>query len=231
MNTALAIAFDNPQCYAEIACIQDKLVVARQQDLIPDVVLILEHKPVVTLGVRAKQEHLLLSSDTLRQRGIDVEESPRGGDVTYHAPGQLVLYPILKLSGLDADAHTYVNRLEEVAIRTATHYGITANRRSGKTGVWTETGKLAAIGVKIRRWVTSHGMSLNVDMDMTGFNLIIPCGLHGEPVTSMKTILGESCPAIPDVRAVILQELATLACRQLTQTDFKSFINEYPSAF
>lgn len=227
MTPSLAITLPDQQGYAKTASLQDQLVVARQQDLIPDVILILEHKPVVTLGIRAKQEHLLLSPDILRQRGIEVEDSPRGGDVTYHAPGQLVLYPILKLTGAEADAHDYVNKLEEVAIRTAARYGIQAVRRTGKTGAWTDKGKLAAIGVKIRRWVTSHGMSLNVDMEMSGFNHIIPCGLHGEPVTSMKAILGDQCPPLSAVREVVLQEFATLINRTLTKTNFESFTKQF----
>jgi len=222
MNAALAIAFPDPQDYAATTRLQDQLVIARQQDLIPDVILILEHKPVVTLGIRARQEHILLAPEALRARGIAVEDSPRGGDVTYHAPGQLVLYPILKLTGPEADAHDYVNKLEEVAIRTAQHYGITAVRRSGKTGAWTNGGKLAAIGVKIRRWVTSHGMSLNVDLDLEGFNLIVPCGLLGEPVTSLKTILGPQCPPLAVVRETVLQQFAAITNRTLTPTPFES---------
>lgn len=229
MNAALAIAFHAPQDYAATARLQDQLVIARQQDLIPDVVLVLEHKPVVTLGIRARQAHLLLAPEVLRQRGIDVEDSPRGGDVTYHAPGQLVLYPIIKLAGAEADAHDYVNKLEEVAIRTASHYGIKADRRSGKTGAWTDHGKLAAIGVRIRRWVTSHGMSLNVNMDLTGFDLIVPCGLHGDSVTSMKAILGGHCPTLAAVRDVMLREFASLTDRPLTPTDFASFAEDLQS--
>lgn len=222
MNAALAIALPDPQDYATTSRLQDQLVIARQQDLIPDLVLILEHKPVVTLGIRARQEHILLAPDALRARGIAVEDSPRGGDVTYHAPGQLVLYPILKLTGPEADAHDYVSKLEEVAIRTAKHYGINAIRRPGKTGAWTDVGKLAAIGVKIRRWVTSHGMSLNVDLDLEGFNLIVPCGLLGEPVTSLKAILGPQCPPLSAVRETVLQHFSAITNRPLTPTPFES---------
>lgn len=215
MTPALLIEFSGPAGYAGTSRLQDELVAARQQDRIPDVVLVLEHRPVITLGIRAREEHLLLAPGLLQERGIELEHSPRGGDITYHAPGQLVLYPILKLTGAEADAHDYVTRLEEAAIRTAGHYGVEAKRRSGKTGAWTPQGKLAAIGVKIRRWVTSHGMSFNVNLDLEGFSLIIPCGLHGEPVTSLQAILGDKVPSIPDVREVLLAEFADLTHRSL----------------
>jgi len=215
MTPALLIPFAEPAGYAETSLLQDELVAARQQDRIPDVVLVLEHKPVITLGIRARREHLLLAPELLRQRGIALEHSPRGGDVTYHAPGQLVLYPILKLTGAEADAHDYVTRLEEAAIRTAAHYGVEARRRTGKTGAWTEQGKLAAIGVKIRRWVTSHGMSFNVNLDLDGFSLIVPCGLHGEPVTSLQAILGNKTPPLAEVQEALLREFAALTHRSL----------------
>jgi lipoyl(octanoyl) transferase len=227
MKSALAIAFSRPQGYASIASLQDELVTARQQDRIPDLVLILEHKPVVTLGVRARQDHVLIGAEDLRRKGIDMADSPRGGDVTYHAPGQLVLYPILKLTGDEADAHDYVSKLEEVAIRTAAQYGIAACRRTGKTGAWTPQGKLAAIGVRIRRWVTSHGMSLNVNIDLAGFNLIIPCGLPGEPVTSMESILGGNSPSLSAVRGKMLQALSDLTGRQWSATDPVAFLREF----
>lgn len=231
MNPALAIAFPEPQAYAATTRLQDRLVSARQQDLIPDLVLVLEHTPVVTLGVRAKHEHILLAPAAIRRRGIDIEDSPRGGDVTYHGPGQLVLYPILKLTGPDADAHGYVSKLEEVAIRTAARYGIVADRRPGKTGAWTAHGKLAAIGVRIRRWVTSHGLSFNVNVDLNGFNLIIPCGLHGEPVTSLKAILGAATPPLTDVRAALLAEFAAQFNLTLTPVEVDAFKRRHSTLF
>jgi lipoate-protein ligase B len=179
--------------------LQDELVTKRLADEIPDTLRILEHPPVITLGIRAKPEHLLLSRLRLAQMGVQVCESPRGGDITYHGPGQLVLYPILKLTGTDADAHAYVNKLEEIAIRTAEAFCVTAYRRKGKTGVWTDQGKIVAIGVRFKRWVSSHGLSLNVTVDLKGFSAIIPCGLQGEKVTSLAQLLGPQCPTIREV--------------------------------
>ena len=193
--------------YPDAMRLQDELVARRQADEIPDTVLVLEHPPVITLGVRTKQEHLLLSRQALERMGIQVYESPRGGDITYHAPGQLILYPILKLTGTDADAHAYVNKLEEIAIRTAEAFCVTAYRRKGKTGVWTDQGKLAAIGVRFKRWVSSHGLSLNVTVDLNGFSAIIPCGLQGEKVTSLAQLLGPQCPTMREVRAVMMRQV------------------------
>ncbi len=192
--------------YAEALRLQDDLVSKRQADTIPDTLLLLEHTPVVTLGIRAKVEHLLLSRETLANRGVELHETPRGGDVTYHAPGQLIFYPIMKLTGSNADAHAFVGKLEEIAIRTAAAFKVTAFRRKGKTGVWTDQGKLAAIGVRFKKWVSSHGMSFNVTVDLDGFGAIVPCGLYGEHVTSLKAILGVKCPSMQEVHAVSLRQ-------------------------
>ncbi|MEI6789342.1 MAG: lipoyl(octanoyl) transferase LipB [bacterium] len=205
MNMRVMV-FPNPVPYPEALTLQDKLVTQRQADEIPDTLLILEHSPVITMGVRTKPENLLLSPEALRHRGIELYETPRGGDVTYHAPGQLILYPIMKLTGTEADAHAFVNKLEEIAILTADAFGVPAFRRKGKTGVWTESGKVAAIGVRFKKWVSSHGMSFNVDVDLAGFSTIIPCGLPGEKVTSLKAILGPTCPTLQEVRAVIMRQ-------------------------
>ncbi len=175
--------------------------------------LALEHEPVVTLGRRARNAHLLVSPDELARRGIAFEVSSRGGDVTYHGPGQLVLYPILKLGEKEADAHGYLNNLEEIAIRTAASFGVTAHRRKGMSGAWTGAGKVAAIGFHIKRWVTLHGMSFNVAPDLGGFDLIVGCGLVGEQVASLKTELGEACPGISDVRAMLLRHFGEVCQR------------------
>jgi lipoyl(octanoyl) transferase len=202
--STIVVNFPSPVPYADAMRLQDALVSARLANRIPDVVLILEHPPVITLGIRAKPEHLLLTPEVLARRGITLIESPRGGDITYHAPGQLILYPILQLAGAEADAHAYVQALEEIALRTAARFGVTAYRRAGKTGAWTDPGKLAAIGVRFKRWVSSHGMSFNVNLDLDGFDTIVPCGLRGEPVTSLQAILGESAPALEPVRTELL---------------------------
>jgi len=200
------MTYPGPVPYLDALRVQDELVAKRQADEIPDTLLLLEHPPVITLGIRAKREHLLLSQSDMAQMGIELHESPRGGDITYHAPGQLILYPILKLTGVEADAHEFVSKLEEVAIRTADAFCVKAYRRNGKTGVWTDQGKIAAIGIRFKKWVSSHGMSLNVTVDPEGFNTIIPCGLLGEKVTTLALLLGGNCPSMQEVRAVMMRQ-------------------------
>ena len=195
-----AIYYDHPVPYEEAARIQLAFHADRLADRIPDTVLFLEHTPVVTLGRRGRDNFLLVPAAELARRGVDVVRSSRGGDVTYHGPGQLVMYPILKLGSNEADAHGYLWNLEEIAIRTAADFGVRAFRTEGKSGAWTDAGKIAAIGFQLKRWVTLHGMSFNVDVDLAGFQTIVPCGLVGDPVASLKTILGEQCPLLVDVR-------------------------------
>lgn len=206
----LALWFARPIPYAGAVAFQERLVSARIAGCLPDVVLALEHPPVVTLGTRAQAEHVLGSAEDLAARGVDLVASSRGGDVTYHGPGQLVLYPILKLDGREADAHGHLVNLEEVAIRTAADFGVTAFRRPGLTGAWTVAGKIAAIGVRFRRWVSFHGMSFNVAPDLAGFSLIVPCGLAGEPVTSLSAILGPGGPSLPVVRERMFDHVRTV---------------------
>lgn len=207
--------FRQPVPYSEGLRIQEQFITERQVNNIPDQLIILEHTPVITLGVRAKAEHLLLSKEALNQRRIELFETPRGGDVTYHAPGQLVIYPIMKLSGPEADVHAFVGKLEDIAIQTASSFCVEAYRRKGKTGVWTDQGKIAAIGVRFKKWVSSHGMSFNVDIDLGGFNAIVPCGLFGEKVTSLRAILGEKCPTMQEVRAVMMRHFERIMNRTL----------------
>ncbi|MEI6564045.1 MAG: lipoyl(octanoyl) transferase LipB [bacterium] len=210
------ILFPNPMPYSEGLRFQNECVNRRLADEIPDTLILLEHTPVITLGIRAKHEHLLLSKQVLEKRGIEVHETPRGGDVTYHAPGQLVLYPIMKLSGQEADAHAFVGKLEKIAILTAEAFDVKAFRRKGKTGVWTDQGKLAAIGIRFKKWVSSHGMSFNVNLDLGGFDTIVPCGLHGEKVTSLREILGDQCPSMQEVRAVMMRQFERVMNRTVT---------------
>jgi lipoate-protein ligase B len=217
MDTHVTL-FRLPVPYAEGLCLQEQWVTERLSNKAPDRLIILEHAPVITLGVRAKKEHLLFSEESLRARGIELHDTPRGGDITYHGPGQLILYPIMKLSGDDADAHAFVGKLEEIAIRTAEAFAVKAFRRKGKTGVWTDQGKLAAIGVRFKKWVSSHGMSFNVDVDLNGFSTIIPCGLHGEKVTSLQKILGPKCPTMQEVRAVMMRQFERVMNRTVVVT-------------
>jgi lipoyl(octanoyl) transferase len=196
--------------YAAGLRVQQKLVELRKAGEIGDVFLLLEHMPVITLGRNAKAANVLLPAEQLALRGVEVFECDRGGDVTFHGPGQLVGYPIFDLREFDGSrlsalgsqekpvrktlgAVDYVRRLEEVLIRTCADFGIPTRRIAGLTGVWTESepeAKLAAIGVHISRGVTSHGFALNVDTDLSYFNLIVPCGITAKPVTSMARELG-----------------------------------------
>jgi lipoyl(octanoyl) transferase len=174
--------------------IQERLVAERQAGAIPDQLLLLEHDPVFTLGRNARAENVLLSAEQLRQHGFDVYDTGRGGDVTYHGPGQVVGYPILDLSPDRRDVHRYVRDLEEVMIRTCAQYGVEAGRIAGLTGTWVGREKIGAIGVRISRWVTSHGFAFNVSTDLAAFDLIVPCGIRDKGVTSLDRLLGRPVP-------------------------------------
>jgi lipoyl(octanoyl) transferase len=189
--------------YAEGLELQRRLVADRQAGGIPDHLLLLEHDPVFTLGRNARREHVLLAEPALKERGIEVHESGRGGDVTYHGPGQVVGYPILDLSPDRRDVHRYVRDLEEVMIRACADYGVQAGRVAGLTGTWVGDEKVGAIGVRIARWVTSHGFALNVSNDLTPFSLIVPCGIRDRGVTSLERLLGR-----PVALAEVMDRLA-----------------------
>lgn len=178
--------------YADGLDLQADLVKRRQAGEIPDTLLLLEHDPVFTLGRNARPDNVLFSEDALRKKGFDVFESGRGGDVTYHGPGQVVGYPILDLSPDRRDVHRYVRDLEEVMIRCCADYGIEAGRAEGLTGTWIANEKIGAIGVRISRWVTSHGFAFNVGTDLAAFDLIVPCGIRDRGVTSLERLLGRS---------------------------------------
>jgi lipoyl(octanoyl) transferase len=182
--------------YAEALELQQQLVAERKAERIPDQLLLLEHPPVITLGVKARNDrsHVLASAAQLQSAGVNVFETGRGGDVTYHGPGQLVGYPILDLRPDRCDLHRYVRDLEEVLIRAVGSFGIEARRQSGLTGVWVGDDKLAAIGVRISRWITSHGFALNVATDLAHFDLIVPCGITGKGVTSIARLTGRAVP-------------------------------------
>jgi lipoyl(octanoyl) transferase len=189
--------------YAEGVEVQQRLVADRQAGRIPDQLLLLEHDPVFTLGRNARRENVLLAEPALKERGIEVHESGRGGDVTYHGPGQVVGYPILDLSPDRRDVHRYVRDLEEVMIRACADYGVQAGRVAGLTGTWVGDEKVGAIGVRIARWVTSHGFALNVSNDLTPFSLIVPCGIRDRGVTSLERLLGR-----PVALAEVMDRLA-----------------------
>ena len=177
--------------YADALEIQRALVEDRRAHRVGDLLLFVEHPHVLTLGVRGDggRSHILAPPEMLHARGIEIYETGRGGDITYHGPGQLVGYPIVDLKPDRCDVHRYVRDLEDVLIRTAADYGIDARRIDGLTGVWVGDEKLAAIGVRISRWVTSHGFALNVTTDLDNFDLIVPCGIADRGVTSLSRLL------------------------------------------
>jgi len=160
----------------------------------PAYLVLVEHPPVITLGRSADTAHVLLSEEQLAKRGVTLRKVDRGGDVTYHGPGQLVAYPIMRLSGARRNVHGYFRSLEESVINLLGEYGITANRQTGLTGVWVGDEKICAMGVAIRRWTTYHGLALNVNPDLGHFALITPCGIVGKGVTSMSRLLGRDVP-------------------------------------
>ena len=176
--------------YAAALELQRERVAQRKAGNVPDTLILLEHPHVYTLGRNASEENVLVSPEFLASRGAQVFHTDRGGDVTYHGPGQLVGYPILDLTRHRRDISWYMRSIEDVLIRTAHDFGIEAARSPGCTGVWVGNDKLAAMGVHLSRWVTSHGFALNVNADLRYFEWIVPCGLRGKGVTSMEKLLG-----------------------------------------
>lgn len=173
--------------YNEAFELQHELVEKRKRGVIPDQLLMVEHPHVITLGRNGRMENLLAGGDVLRRAGVTFCHTDRGGDITYHGPGQVVGYPILDLKEWRRDVAAYVRGIEQVLINTLAGYGIAAGRIEGMTGVWVDGRKVAAIGVHISRWVTSHGFALNLDTDLSYFQYIVPCGL-AKPVTSMTEL-------------------------------------------
>jgi lipoyl(octanoyl) transferase len=184
--------------YADGLATQKLLVESRARDLIPDTLLLLEHPRVITLGRGAKDENILTPRDELARRGFEIFETDRGGDVTYHGPGQIVGYPIIDLKPDRKDVRKYVASVEELMIRVARDFGVEARRVPGRTGVWTGAGKLGAIGVHISRWITSHGFAFNVRTDLRDFASIVPCGIGDAGVASLESLLGKA-PALAEV--------------------------------
>jgi lipoate-protein ligase B len=160
----------------------------------PDHLILVEHPPVITLGRRAEQSNVLFTEESLGQQGVQLRRVDRGGDVTYHGPGQLVAYPIMRLTGKDRDVHRYFRMLEQMVIDLLADYGVEAGRQPEYTGVWVGESKVCAMGVAIKRWTTYHGIALNVATDLDHFKLITPCGIVGKGVTSMKVLLGRDVP-------------------------------------
>lgn len=197
--------------YSDALELQKQLVEHRRADNVPDQLLLLQHPPVITLGVKSRNDrsHVLESAERLAERGIELLETGRGGDVTYHGPGQLVGYPIIDLNPDRRDVHRYVRDLEDVLIRAVARFGIEATRSPGLTGVWVGDSKLAAIGVRIARWITSHGFALNVATNLEHFGLIVPCGIADKGVTSIDELTGRPV-LMSDVETAVVASFAAV---------------------
>lgn len=202
--------------YADGLELQRGLVEDRKAGRIPDTLLLLQHPHVLTVGVKKDgRSHILATPERLSSLGVDVFETGRGGDVTYHGPGQLVGYPIFDLNPDRRDVHNYVRDIEEVMIRVCAEYGIEAGRSRGFSGAWVGDAKIGAIGVRISRWVTSHGFAFNVTTDVNFFNLIVPCGIADRGVTSLQTLLGQAPPMV-EVEDLVAQQFAAVFGRTLS---------------
>jgi lipoyl(octanoyl) transferase len=201
--------------WSDAYALQQRVVAARKADAIDDVLLYCQHPHVITLGRNASQKNLLASESVLRQKGVELRETNRGGDVTYHGPGQIVGYPILNLDRIRRDVHWYVRTLEEAMIRASADFRVTAYRVPGKTGIWVQPPaaipeeKLAAIGVHLSRWITSHGFAYNVATDLGYFDLIIPCGIPDRKATSLEKLLHRTV-TLDEVRPRLTHHLAEL---------------------
>lgn len=203
--------------YADGLSLQEELVAARRAGEIPDTLLLLEHPHVITLGSSSDTSHVLLDAGERRLMGIELFETGRGGDVTYHGPGQLVGYPILDLKPDRKDLHRYVRDLEEALIRMLAGYGVDAVRKEGLTGVWVGDEKVAAIGVRVSSgWITSHGFALNVGTDLRFFDSIVPCGITDHGVTSMEVLLGGK-PELDEVGDRVVTAMADVFGRRVLQ--------------
>ena len=194
MGRSLAVRRLGRIGYAQALAIQEDLLAQRSANRIPDTLLLLEHSPVITLGRGSKPGHVVASAESLRARGVEVHESGRGGDVTYHGPGQVVGYAIVDLKPDRCDVRRYVRDLEETMIRACADYGVAADRAPGLIGAWVGDRKIGAIGVRISRWVTMHGFALNVSTNLTHFDLIVPCGIPDKGVTSLSSELRREIP-------------------------------------
>lgn len=215
--------------YQDAFAIQQRLVAARKTNAIDDVLLFCEHPHVITLGRNANRSNLRASESVLRQKNVELHASNRGGDITYHGPGQIVGYPILNLDKIKRDVGWYVRTLEEAMIGASADFAVTAYRVPGKTGIWVqatpEEEKLAAIGVHISRWVTSHGFAYNVSTDLRYFDLIVPCGIANRKATSLEKILQRPV-TLEEVKPRLSQHLAgllSLEARPVTREEGLSF--------
>lgn len=211
--TRLAIVQPGVVPYTTAVVLQESYAKNVLEGTGPEALILLEHPHVITLGRGFRKENLLMSAELLAERGIAVEETGRGGDVTYHGPGQVVGYPILNISN-KPDLHLYLRNLEELMIRCVADFGIQADRKPGMTGIWVGDEKIGAIGVRVVRWITSHGFALNVNTDLKYFDYIVPCGIKQYGVTSLQKLLAHEVP-IQDVHDSLIRNFESIFNRKL----------------
>ncbi|HTQ95325.1 MAG TPA: lipoyl(octanoyl) transferase LipB [Candidatus Acidoferrum sp.] len=222
--------------YSDAYALQQRIVAARKAGSVEDVLLFCEHPHVITLGRNANRSNLLASENVLRQKNVELHSTNRGGDITYHGPGQIVGYPILNLDKIKRDVGWYVRTLEEAMIRVSADFGVTAYRVPGKTGIWVQAvpleEKLAAIGVHISRWVTSHGFAYNVSTDLRNFDLIVPCGIADRKATSLEKLL-QRAVSLNDVKPHLshhLAELLSLHPNSISREELETRLASSPEA-
>jgi lipoyl(octanoyl) transferase len=203
--------------YDEALAMQRALVEERRAYRIPDLLVLLQHPPVITLGVRVDRSraNIIATDERLAELGVEIHDTGRGGDVTYHGPGQIVGYPILDLRPDRCDVHQYLRDLEDVMIRVCADYGVKAGRIEGLSGTWVGAEKIGAVGVRISRWITSHGFAFNVSTDLAHFRLIVPCGISDRGVTSLENVTGRSVP-LAEVENAFIRRFAEVFERELT---------------
>ncbi len=206
MNVLDLGTMDFAACFALQKDLLEKVATGQE----PDTLLLVEHPPVITTGASFKPEHLLTTPEELKKQNIQLETIDRGGDVTYHGPGQLVAYPIFNLTRHGKDLHKWMRELEETVIQTLAHYNLPAKRFPPNTGVWIEDRKVCAIGVKVRKWTSMHGLALNCNNDLTPFNLIVPCGIHDYGVTSLTQELNRKITT-EEVKPLLTQAFRNLS--------------------
>lgn len=193
--------------YSECLLIQQQLVKRRLEGSIGDILLLLEHRPVITMGTAGGEESFQVTPELVKQTGIEIRKTDRGGNVTYHGPGQLVGYPIFDLRSHGKDVHAFLRNLERVIVGVLSDFGVTGATLPGYTGVWVNEDKICSIGIAVRRWISYHGFALNVDPIVDHWQFIHPCGLVGKQVTSLKQILGYS-PSMDTVKARVVDGIA-----------------------
>lgn len=200
--------------YLESLELQRAIVQKRKHNEISDCLLFVQYLPTITLGRSGKMEHLLATPAEMEQRGVSFHLTERGGDITYHGPGQMIAYPVLDLAGYRRDIDWYLRRLEECIMATLADFGIASHRKARATGVWVGDEKIAAIGIRTSQWVTSHGVALNIDPELESFNLIVPCGLS-QGVTSMARILPDATPDLAEVKSCFCEHFGRIFRRSV----------------